>query len=838
MRELLYGILVGSLAGAFLPIGREWLDELRFSPAQRVLGILTNHRAPIVAAMLALLALVLPSFYYKSVLLFRSWRAGMVRGVSLVWALSAFCFWMKRDHWPLFLVAGVIFQILTEVAENRRKPQRYTAKEIAEWVPRSSRSSVSAIAFDKPIDGWDQDAVGRQDFVETVLARVLIDCEPAIGITADFGEGKSSVLHLVRQSIERGGKVIAVPFRTWLPSSEKAFVDSLFGTATAAVRAKFFLPAWHSTLRRYSRVVLGVVPRSWSFLADLLPPDSQFSQIEELAKLASKLPVRVVFLLDEIDRMHAEELTVLLKVLRGAPELANVSYVCAFSKDAVARVVSPKDVTFGLRYLEKFFPVQLQLPAIDEDLRECLFSDRIDAILQRERALRTADSRKRFDDARKDLWHHTIKRRISNFRLLGQILRAFDTSFHVLSREVDAFDLLVIECVRLLLPRTYEFVYQNGQYFHASARVMERWSSDVTAIDEQARTKAIAVAFNAYFETIPKHDKDLSLNLLSLIFPSVRSYTRDNSLASPLIWDHSEERRISDPDFFPRYFIYDVPATMFGEGDMDNFIELVRGADQGQIASAVEATYPRAERDDLRRIDFLRKLKRRAREIPDQQAEWLAIYLAEHTSEMRSEHIAYIVTKSLVLTLANRFQGSPRLQELLHKVVLKTDSDRFASDITYSCVSARDNADEISNWTRFDPEQIKAAFGERMRSRHPKPVANLQLSSEDVMAFSRWKVYVPTDVPYITEYFRSAFDTDIRNLGVFLQSLLPGNVSYEGSPIKFIDSFYFPVSEVIKRLNDAQETGVQWSAEHEAAIARFRNYLKNEPVESPPSSAD
>jgi hypothetical protein len=62
--------------------------------------------------------------------------------------------------------------------------------------------------------------------------------------------------------------------------------------------------------------------------------------------------------------MHAEELNLLLKVLRGAPELANVSYVCAF-KDAVARIVSPKDVTFGLRYLETFLPVQLQLPAIE-----------------------------------------------------------------------------------------------------------------------------------------------------------------------------------------------------------------------------------------------------------------------------------------------------------------------------------------------------------------------------------------------------------------------------------------------------------------------------------------
>jgi hypothetical protein len=195
MRELLYGVLVGSLAGAFLPIGLEWLAGLGTSTASRVLAVLRNHRAPIVAAMLALLALVLPRFYYKSVGLFRSWRAGIIRGVSLVWALSACAFWMKRDHWPLLLGAGAIFQILTEVAESRRKPQRCTAKEIAEWVPRSSRSSVSAIAFDKPIEGWNQDAVGRQDFVETVLARVLIDCEPAIGITADFGEGNRAMVN-------------------------------------------------------------------------------------------------------------------------------------------------------------------------------------------------------------------------------------------------------------------------------------------------------------------------------------------------------------------------------------------------------------------------------------------------------------------------------------------------------------------------------------------------------------------------------------------------------------------------------------------------------------------
>jgi hypothetical protein len=144
---------------------------------------------------------------------------------------------------PLFS-AGVAFEILTDFNERGSKGEAYSPGQIAQWVPpRQSRGKVLAIGFDKPIQTWQEDAVGRQDVVETVLAQVLVDREPAIGITADFGEGKSSVLELIRNSIDRGGKAIAVPFRTWLPGSEETFLDSLFGTATAAVRTRYFLPS-------------------------------------------------------------------------------------------------------------------------------------------------------------------------------------------------------------------------------------------------------------------------------------------------------------------------------------------------------------------------------------------------------------------------------------------------------------------------------------------------------------------------------------------------------------------------------------------------------------------
>jgi KAP family P-loop domain len=733
------------------------------------------------------------------------------------------------------------FEALTDARDPERKRTVYTPGQIAEWIPRVAKRSISDIGFDKPIQTWKDDAIGRQDFVETVLTRVLVDGEPAIGISADFGEGKSSVLHLMQSSIECGGKAIAVPFRTWLPGSEDTFLESLFGTATAAIRGKYFLPSWRSVFKRYARIVLGVAPKSWEFLARLLPSETQSGQMAELTELFSRLPVRVIFLLDEIDRMHEEELAVLLKILRGAPELANVSYICAFSKEAVARLISPDDLQFGCRYLDKFFPVQLPLPRIDADLRERLFSGRLSNMLESEKVLSSEEARNKFDEARNSLWYGALKDRLTNFRVVGQLLRGLHNSLHVLKNEVNVFDLLVIECVRMLLPSTYEFIYQNGRYFHDPPGGIERWNrTPGFVIEDGVRKKEISAALDDYLDKLGREDRELALALLSRIFQSVKEYDREKSkgLGPLTVSESSDERRISDPNFFSRYFEYAVPTTMFGEGEMDTFIASIREADKGTIAITLDATLPGTEPDDLRRIHFLRRFRTRVAEIPGKQARLLAVAMAERTLGMLSDHIAYQVLKGDVLALAAHFQGTPELQAVLADVVQAAGSDMFASDIVYSSVSARRSADEITNWNGFDAEAIKRVFGARMRLRHPRPVSKVLPSSGDhPIAFSRWRVYVPEDVPYITDYFRTAFDFSFQNLGVFLQWLLPGNLGYQGSPIKFVEGFYSPISDIVTRLKQAEKDGVQWSPEHAAAIQRFWEFLEAE-SESPPPSPD
>jgi len=68
--------------------------------------------------------------------------------------------------------------------------------------------------------------------------------------------------------------------------------------------------------------------------------------------------MRILVLLDEIDRMHKEELVVLLKILRGASSIPNVTFVCAFSEEEITKELDNKTgLSYG--YMEKFSPFQL-----------------------------------------------------------------------------------------------------------------------------------------------------------------------------------------------------------------------------------------------------------------------------------------------------------------------------------------------------------------------------------------------------------------------------------------------------------------------------------------------
>ena len=60
--------------------------------------------------------------------------------------------------------------------------------------------------------------------------------------------------------------------------------------------------------------------------------------------------------------MQKDELLTLLKVLRGATSLQNLTFVCAFDQTRVEKIAYEKSDSKSHEALEKFFPTIIDLP--------------------------------------------------------------------------------------------------------------------------------------------------------------------------------------------------------------------------------------------------------------------------------------------------------------------------------------------------------------------------------------------------------------------------------------------------------------------------------------------
>jgi predicted KAP-like P-loop ATPase len=124
---------------------------------------------------------------------------------------------------------------------------------------------------DRPISSAEEDRLDRGAFVENLLRALIerqmdedgqtVSCRATgfvVGLTGPWGLGKSSVLHLVRERLEREDKVIVAYFNPWLFKGRDELILGFFGALRSAMgrdRAGRF-KALVEPLKRYQGAIL------------------------------------------------------------------------------------------------------------------------------------------------------------------------------------------------------------------------------------------------------------------------------------------------------------------------------------------------------------------------------------------------------------------------------------------------------------------------------------------------------------------------------------------------------------------------------------------------------
>lgn len=420
--------------------------------------------------------------------------------------------------------------------------------------------------LDDPISKPKEDRLGRRDFVNQ-LAKSIISWRSSqsvvLALYGSWGSGKSSVLNLLEQKLSSSKRKLALArFDPWFFNSPEQLLRGFWDTfarnsetilGKGAKRSR----ALTDLIRRYSGSLsftpevhlplMGSLKVPLKFGSNLEAPERVKADIE---KLLAQADGKIIFLIDNLDRLDAQELTLVLKLIRLCSDLPNTIYVLAFDKLQVENILTEKK-DIDKEYLDKIVQVDIHLPSIDSAQIEALLIEGLNRVLNNYKVQLEENFSERF-------WplfqKEVLPKLLTDIRKTKRYLNGVSFSLPLVIGEVNYSDLFQLEVLRIFIPSLYNLIpsfkyclVPSGDAFFAKGELINGYQALANEI-----------------ENLPR-DSELAKNILRNLFPYFHSYlsnpTDQSYLAHGYIGSEvDKELRIASSRHFDKYFRLQVPS--------------------------------------------------------------------------------------------------------------------------------------------------------------------------------------------------------------------------------------------------------------------------------------
>lgn len=230
--------------------------------------------------------------------------------------------------------------------------------------PTMANESTQALLSDKSIGSAEEDLLGYNNYVKDLLSDInTLDLSESysIGITGDWGQGKSSFLNLLKREVEKQNDLCLV-FSPRNSKNVSTIQDDFFNQLNKTLRKH------HTNLgysfQRYKKA-LSIINTGWlgkvfSFI-DALDVEDEKKAINHGIQRIGK---RLFIIIEDFDRLTVEEILEVLKVIDRNGDFNNTVYLTAYDKRYINSVLSKHFGNEGVQdYSDKYFQHEYSLPA-------------------------------------------------------------------------------------------------------------------------------------------------------------------------------------------------------------------------------------------------------------------------------------------------------------------------------------------------------------------------------------------------------------------------------------------------------------------------------------------
>lgn len=277
----------------------------------------------------------------------------------------------------------------------------------------------------------------------------------------------------------------------------------------------------------------------------------------------------VVIVMDDVDRLTPDEMGRLFQLVKANADFPNLVYLLAFDRDAVARGISKVLEVSGNDYLEKIIQIGLDTPRTERRQLEAILLEGVDA-MRAQKPVNALFSDQRFVE----LYASGIDRYLQTPRDVKRFLSTlhFMAGVHLRgdSFNVNPIDLIGIETLRVFEPSVFAALDGAKEVLTGASGGSDRdrasASQRVTAIIDRADDNRRALAEG----------------IIRTLFPTAAwAIGGVNVVGAGQRWQR--ERRVCDPDTFPRYFTFSVPVEDVSEDEVDGVLQSLEAGREAAV---------------------------------------------------------------------------------------------------------------------------------------------------------------------------------------------------------------------------------------------------------------
>ncbi|MEJ5054635.1 KAP family P-loop NTPase fold protein [Sphingobacterium sp. MYb382] len=350
----------------------------------------------------------------------------------------------------------------------------------------------------------------------------------SIGVVGKWGQGKSSFLNLLKEQYDKdGNENVIVNFNPRYSKDLNSIQFDFFELLIS--KLKKYNVAFSNNFKEYLNAIkvidktkiLEALFNTPVFLDKELTKDNLNSEFKKIGK-------RIIVFIDDLDRLQANEIIEVFKILDYTASFSNIVFITAYDKDYINGVLDNRYHKAENYFSDKFFNKEIFLPPVNKDVIYNYLYTKIEQKFDK--------STDEFEKIKNTLYlnKNIIHKVFLSLRDVKRFLNIFTYRYSNLGENLDSNDLFLLYILKSKWYDFYLFIYREYHNIH------NEWTQE-NLIKKGKNISVEDKILSNYFDldtdesnTLKKHQNVIKLILEGLNF--------------------IETSRNSQPIFFENYF--------------------------------------------------------------------------------------------------------------------------------------------------------------------------------------------------------------------------------------------------------------------------------------------